>query len=71
MFNWKAGRIKGEKAGVHGARITVDNIWMVRYLLTGNPDRVHVAPKRYLINRGTRKNPLFTIVRQGKFTATS
>lgn len=71
MFNWKAGQLRGGKQIVHGARITVDNIWMVKYLLTGNPDRVHVATKRYLINSGTRKTPLFGIVRQGQFIAKS
>lgn len=69
MFDWKAGRLKGEKKQVMGARITPDNIWMVRFMLNGNPDRVHVALQRYLINYGTKRSPLFGVVRQGSFVA--
>ena len=67
MFNWKKGKIKDETDVVYGARITADNIWMTKYLLSGNPDRIRVALNHNLVNRGTRANPIFVVIRQGQF----
>ena len=67
MFNWKKGKIKDETDVVYGARITADNIWMTKYLLSGNPDRIRVALNHHLVNRGTRANPIFVVIRQGQF----
>ena len=67
MFNWKKGRIVDEQSDVHGARITADNVWMAKYLLSGNPDRIRVALNHYLVNRGSREEPAFVVIRQGQF----
>jgi hypothetical protein len=67
MFDWNRGKIRDESTVVHGARITPDNIWMAKALLSGNPERVKVTPYRYLVNRGTREEPVFEVVRQAKF----
>lgn len=67
MFKWKKGKIGDETEFVHGARITADNIWMTKYLLSGNPDRMKVAHNHYLVNRGTRKKPIFEVASQGDF----
>jgi len=58
MFHWKAVLVKKEERKVRGAGIAVDNIWMVRFLLTGNPDRVHVVPKRFTDGALTIRNGL-------------
>lgn len=68
MFNWKRGNVVDESSVVHGARITADNVWMAKYLLSGNPDRMKVALNHYLVNRGSREEPLFVVIRQGEFT---
>ena len=54
MFKWKRGKVADESDVVHGARITADNVWMTKYLLSGNPDRIKVALNHYLVNRGSR-----------------
>ena len=45
----------------------MDNIWITKYLLSGNPDRLRVATNQYLINYGTREEPRFGIAGQGEF----
>ncbi len=67
MFKWKKGKVKDESQVVFGARIDADNIWMAKYLLSGNPDRRRVAHNHYLVNRGTREDPVFVVIRQGEF----
>ena len=67
MFNWKKGRIRDEPKVVIGARITADNIWMTKYLLSGNPERIKVRLNHYLVNCGTKANPIFVVIRQGRF----
>ena len=67
MFNWKKGKIINEPKVVIGARITANNIWMAKYLLSGSPERIKVALNHYLVNRGTKAKPVFVVIRQGNF----
>ena len=47
-------------------RINSDNIWVVKHLLSGNPDRIRVALGRYLVNFGTQTQPVFAVRLRGE-----
>jgi hypothetical protein len=67
MLDWKKGKVKGEEEVVFGVRITADTIGAAKNMLTGNPDRIRLAHNHYVVNRGTKENPVFVLIRQGQF----
>ena len=67
MLNWKKGKIRDEPKVVIGARITLDNIGEAKFALSGSPERRKIVLNHYLVNRGTKANPILVVIRQGQF----
>ena len=67
-LKWYPSKVK-QKSGkwkkAHAARIYVDDLWMVKYLLSGSRERLRVQPNRYLVNYGSRTTPLFVVADMG------
>jgi hypothetical protein len=67
MLDWKKGKVRGEEEVVFGVRITADTIGAAKHLLSGSPEHKKIAHNHYLVNRGTKANPVFVVIRQGQF----
>lgn len=68
-MKWYASQVKqpdGKWVRGYACRINADNIWVAKYLLSGNADRKRAQVNRYIVNFGSRTNPVFAIRNMGE-----